>query len=96
MKCNCVDGRIGRPDLPEGSETCWQCKGTGIRRCLHVEVFGANVDPEGSYFLPDAFVESNPFYKALREQIEAHLLVSVTLDWEDGSEIYTLEKVKEK
>jgi hypothetical protein len=66
MKCNCLNGKIGRPDLPEGEETCWQCKGTGVRRSLIVHGFGAASEPEVRHLLSDFTVEGHPFFKALR------------------------------
>ncbi len=94
MKCNCLNGKIGRPDLPEGEETCWQCKGTGVRRRLIVHGFGAASEPEGRHLLSDGTVEGHPFFKALREHMERNNVWQVDLRYADGGTRFELEDVK--
>lgn len=90
MKCNCLNGRIGRPDLEEGSEVCWQCEGTGNRKTLYVEGAGACSEPEGKSSL--SFDTKDPFRMAVREFMEKHKPQSITVMYEDGCETYTMEK----
>jgi hypothetical protein len=90
MRCNCLDGRIGRPDLPEGYEICWQCEGTGKRKTLYIEGFGACSEPEGKN--PVSFESTNSFFVAIREFMEKHKPEFITVSFVDGTERFTMEK----
>jgi hypothetical protein len=91
MKCNFLNGRIGRPDLPEGSETCWQCEGTGKRKTMFVEYFGAMKDIERDKTVVP-LESTNQLWIALRDYMERHSPVQVVVDYVDGAERYTMEK----
>ena len=91
MKCNCVNGKIGRPDLPKGYEICWQCDGTGSRKKLYIEGFGAFKEPEGRSLVP--FESTNKFFEAVRDFMERNKPEHITVTFADGAEIFTMEKV---
>jgi hypothetical protein len=90
MKCDCLDGKIGRPDLPEGEETCWQCEGTGFRKNLVVEGFGAFKYPEGIHILHRNL--NQKFYDEIRSYMEKNKPTSITVNFKDGALKYTMTK----
>ncbi len=91
MRCNCLDGKIGRSDLPEEEETCWRCRGTGTRLVLWREDFGTNKDGgPNKYSLSDQHVESTPLFREVRNHLEHHKEAYVSLEYVDGAECFTL------